>query len=130
MKVQIKDVKIGDKIYGTDGKWHKVLGKTEIEMPCVMYEITFSNGVVRCSDTHLWNVYVNGKRYLTDAMGLEDKDKIGLDKMYLGCHIGTKDGPTLVSLKRIPQEPVQCLVTDAPDNQFLIYTEDNHEQNE
>ncbi len=120
MKKPISEVKIGDKVMGTDGKWHKVIGKTEPKMAYIMYEITFSNGKVKCSDTHQWNVFVNDKMYTVDTMGIED----GLDELYKDCHVGTKDGPTIVGIKRIEPMMVQCLMTDAPDNQFLIYTEE------
>ena len=62
MKKAIKDVKIGDKVLGTDGKWHKVIGKTDIKIPYKMFEITFSNGKIKCTDTHQWNVFVKWLR--------------------------------------------------------------------
>lgn len=120
MKKHISEVKIGDKIMGTDGKWHRVIGKTEPKLANIMYEITFSNGKIKCSDTHQWNVYVNGKMYTVDAMGIED----GLEELYKGCHVGTKDGPTIEGIKRIEPMMVQCITTDADDNQFMIYTEE------
>ena len=43
MQKTIKDVKIGDKILGTDNKWHRVIDKTEVKIPYKMYKITFSN---------------------------------------------------------------------------------------
>ena len=52
MKKPIKDVKIGDKVMGTDGKWHKVIDKTETKLPFKMYKITFSNGSV-----FSWDLY-------------------------------------------------------------------------
>lgn len=119
MKKPIKDVKIGDKVLGTDGKWHKVIDKTEIKMPFKMYEITFSNGKIKCSDTHQWNVYIDKKMYTIDSMAIEQEFDF-----YKGRHVGTIDGPTIVSIKEIPPEPVQCITTDAKDNQFVIYTEE------
>lgn len=126
MQKKISDVKIGDKILGTDGKWHKVIGKTEPHIPYIMYALELSNGIIKCSDTHQWNVFVNGKMYTTDALGIED----GLEELYKGCHVGTKDGPTIVGIKRIEPEVVQCLITDAPDNQFMIYTEEKTKKEE
>lgn len=119
MKKAIKDVKVGDKVLGTDGKWHKVISKTEIKMPFKMYEITFSNGKIKCSDTHQWNVYIDTKMYTIDAMAIEQEFEFYKDR-----HIGTIDGPTIVSIKEISPEPVQCITTDAKDNQFVIYTEE------
>lgn len=116
MKKAIKDVKIGDKVLGTDGKWHKVVDKTEIKIPYKMYKITFSNGYIECSDTHQWNVYVNNNMYTMDAEGIfKDID------WYRGKHIGSVNGPTIVDIEEIEPKPVQCLTTSAKDHQFAVY---------
>ena len=117
MKKAIKDVKIGDKVLGTDGKWHKVIGKTDIKIPYKMYEITFSNGKIKCTDTHQWNVFINGKMYTIDTMAIQQEFEF-----YKDCHVGTSDGPTIENITEIPPEPSQCITTDAKDNQFVIYT--------
>ena len=49
MKKKISEIKIGDRVMGTDGKWHKVIGKTEVKLASIMYEITFSNGKIKCA---------------------------------------------------------------------------------
>lgn len=117
MKKTIAEVKIGDEVLGTDGKWHKVVNKTEVKLANNMYEITFSNGKVKCSDTHQWNIFINDKMYTTDAEGLFQEFE-----WYKNRHIGTIDGPIFLSIKKIPPELVQCITTDAKDNQFAIYT--------
>lgn len=119
MKKPISEVKIGDKIMGTDGKWYRVLDKTEPKLCTRMYEITFSNGKVKCSDTHQWNVYINDKMYTIDTMAIE----VEFD-FYKDRHVGVPDGPTILGIKKIEPMMVQCITTDAPDNQFLIYTEE------
>ena len=119
MKKKISEVKIGDRVMGTDGKWHKVIGKTEPKLCRSMFEIEFSNGKVKCADTHQWNIYVEDKMYTIDALGIYR----GID-FYAGKHIGTIDGPTVIGIKQIDPMVVQCITTDAKDNQFLIYTEE------
>lgn len=53
------DIKIGDKVYGDDGKLHHVLGIFPQGAKPV-YEIIFSDhSTVRCSDEHLWVVRDN-----------------------------------------------------------------------
>lgn len=116
MKKAIKDVKIGDKVLGTDGKWHKVIDKTEMKLATKMYEITFSNGKVKCADVHLWNVFVNDKMYTIDTMAIEQEFEF-----YKNRAVGIIDGPCILSIKEIPPEYVQCITTDAKDNQFMIY---------
>lgn len=116
MKKKISEIKIGDRVMGTDGKWHKVIGKTEVKLASIMYEITFSNGKIKCADTHQWNVFIDNKMYTIDSMAIESEFNFYKDR-----HVGTLDGPTIISIKRIEPELVQCITTDAKDHQFAIY---------
>ena len=119
MKKAIRDIQIGDSVLGTDGKFHKLIDKTKAKLSYNMYEIEFSNGKIRCSNTHQWNVYINGKMYTIDAEGIYQEFD-----WYKGRHVGIKNGPTIISIKKIEPEVVQCITTDAPDHQFAIYTEE------
>ena len=116
MKKTIKELKVGDLVLGTDGQYHKVVEKTDVKLSYNMYEITFSNGKVKCSNTHQWNVYINDKMYTIDAEGIYQQFDF-----YKNKHIGTIDGPTIIDIKKIDPELVQCITTDAPDHQFAIY---------
>ena len=117
MKKRIADVKIGDKIYGTDGKWHKVISKTDIKLSYNMYELTFDNDTtIKCANTHLWNIYIEDKMYTIDAEGLYQQFDF-----YKNRHIGTPNGHKFIGIKKIKPELVQCIETDAPDHQFAIY---------
>lgn len=117
MKKTIADVKIGDLVLGTDGKYHRVIEKTNVKLSYNMYEITFSNGTVKCSNTHQWNIFIEDKMYTTDAEGIYQEFD-----WYKGRHVGTVDGPTILSIQKAQPELVQCITTDAPDHQFAIYT--------
>lgn len=117
MKKAIKDVKIGDLVLGTDNKWHKVIDKTKCKLSNNMYEITFSNGLVKCDNLHQWNVFINSKMYTIDTEGIYQEFD-----WYKNRHVGTIDGPTIVSIRKIDPEIVQCITTDADDHQFAIYT--------
>lgn len=117
----IREIKVGDLVMGTDGKWHKVIEKTTQKLAWKMYEITFLQpnnelGTIKCSDTHQWNVFINNKEYTIDTMAIA-KD---LD-FYRDKHVGTKKGPIIKDIKAIPAEIVQCITTDAPDHQFAVY---------
>ena len=125
MKKTIRDIKEGDLVMGTDGKWHKVIEKTNIKLSYGMYKVTFSNGSVKCSNTHQWNIYVNDKMYTIDTEGLYQEYEF-----YKGKHIGTLNGPTFESIEKIPPELVQCITTDAPDHQFAIYVQGKDDKNE
>lgn len=116
----ISEINIGDRVKGTDGRWHKVIDKTKVRLSYKMYKITFNNGFVKCSDTHQWNVFVKDKEYTIDSMGIYQEFEF-----YKGCHVGTIDGPTIENIEKIPEELVQCITTDAPDHQFAIYVTPN-----
>ena len=64
-----KDIRIGDYIYGEDGKLHEVIGVFPQGFKPI-YEITFTDGATcRCSDEHLWT-YITPKlreKYGKDA---------------------------------------------------------------
>ena len=56
------DLKIGDKIFGSDGKSHNVIGVFPQGKKNI-YEITFSDGVkTNCCDDHLWIVRDQNRR--------------------------------------------------------------------
>lgn len=116
MKKKIKDIQVGDLVLGTDGNWHKVIEKTNVKVSYNMYEIEFTNGFVKCSDTHLWNIFIEDKMYTIDAEGIYQEFD-----WYKNRHVGTIDGPTIVNIKKCEPELVQCITTDAPDHQFAIY---------
>lgn len=60
--INMGDVKVGDEVFGEDGKSHKVLGVfPQGKKP--VYELTFSDGSkCRCSDEHLWTVSTNNRK--------------------------------------------------------------------
>lgn len=54
---EIKDIQVGDKVAGTDGGFHDVLGVYPQEGLRPMFRVKFSNGaVVDCDADHLWTV--------------------------------------------------------------------------
>lgn len=57
----IKNIKIGQKIIGNDGKLTKIIGKSPIfHKKC--YEIVFSNGeTITASEDHLWSIITKSK---------------------------------------------------------------------
>lgn len=71
----IEKLKIGDKVYGEDGKLHKVLGIYPQGKKQV-WEVEFSDGtVIKCCNEHLWNIQTasmrgnHSKHYLTLTLG-------------------------------------------------------------
>ena len=58
---KMKDVKVGDKVYGEDGELHSVTGVYP-QGVLDIWEVKFSDGSsVECSKDHLWTVRINSK---------------------------------------------------------------------
>lgn len=115
--VKMGDIKVGDKVIGSDGKPKKVLGVYPQGLKNI-YEITFNDGVTaRSCDEHLWNVntYIrnwrknhfftktlreiidgglqfkngNNKWYIPIVKPIEFEDKeLKIEPYVLGCLLG------------------------------------------
>lgn len=76
----IKNIKIGQKIIGNDGKLTKIIGKSPIfHKKC--YEIVFSNGeTITASEDHLWSVITKSKSdYYSTAKTITTSEvKVGM----------------------------------------------------
>lgn len=80
---KMKDIKVGDKVYGSDGNLYDVTNKTDLQKNVDIYEIHFeTNFSIKCCKDHLWLVYndKNEKQILTT---LELKDKVSQGKYYI-----------------------------------------------
>ena len=73
----MKDIQIGDELYGRDGNLYQVTNKTELQENLEMYNVNFDNGFsIKCCKDHLWLVYDNkGKEYIYNTKTLIDKLK-------------------------------------------------------
>lgn len=123
MKKRIVDVKIGDKILGTDGNYYSVIDKTPVHIPTKVYSISFTNGNVICSDTHQWTVHTsdNSYSYVTEAEDLfRNKDWFIENDIHFGRY---EDNIKLLDVSLVEQTECVCITTNSPDNQFLIYTD-------
>ena len=88
--VSMGDLKVGDKIFGRDGKLTNITYITETMYDHEVYEIEFDNGdVIKADAEHLWNIdksgWVNGEKTLTtkqilDHMGTIHKPFIHFTK--------------------------------------------------
>ena len=116
--VDIGSLKEGDKVIGSDGKWHNIR-ILPIHKPKSMYMIEFTNGVVKCSGDHEWGLVDQ-----TNNVVLRTEDIFKELKYIQHLYVGKLDGPKIVSIKKIKPEPVRCIeVLDSDDNLFEILTE-------
>jgi hypothetical protein len=56
--IKMEDIKVGDKVYGSDGKLCNVVSKTSKQHNVSMYRISLRDGrTIECCEDHLWKVY-------------------------------------------------------------------------
>lgn len=73
--IKMKEVKVGTKVYGEDGKLHNVTAVYDHEDKN-MYKVTFTDGrSLICCDEHLWKVYTPKLRETNRKLG-EDRHKV------------------------------------------------------
>jgi len=58
----IKDIEVGDKVYGSDGKLANVTGTTILQTNLNFYKITLRDGrTIECCEDHMWKVWDKNK---------------------------------------------------------------------
>ena len=71
---RIGDVKIGDKVIGSDGKSHNVIGVYPQGVKPV-YEVIFNDGYsVECADEHLWTIFNEKEKKTLTTKEIEKLD--------------------------------------------------------
>lgn len=72
---KIKNIKIGDKVYGSDGKLYDVTNKTDLQKNVDIYTVYFETNVsVKCCADHQWLIYNDsGKSEVVTTLKLKEK---------------------------------------------------------
>lgn len=125
-KVSIRDIKVGDKVLGTDNNYYDVIDKTPFHIPTKVYSISFTNGNVICSDTHQWTIHTsdNSYSYVTESEDLfRNKDWFIENDIHFGRY---EDNIKLIDVSLVEQTECVCITTNSPDSQFLIYTDNGN----
>lgn len=116
--VDIGSLQEGDMVIGSDGKWHNI-EILPIHTPEKMFQIEFTNGIIKCSGDHEWNLVDS-----TNNIVLRTEDIYKHLKNVEHLYIGKIGGPKIISIKKIKPEPVRCIrVLDSDDNLFEVLTE-------
>lgn len=109
--IRMGDVKVGDMIYGQDGRLHRVVGVFP-QGEKMSYKVTFSDGSsVECCEEHLWTVRNRRKQTFETCM-LKDIVENGLyDGEYMKWYVPMTQ-PVEFSKKELPLDPyvVGCLI--------------------
>ena len=116
-----KDLQPGDQVFGTDGKWHDV-EILPIHVPETMFEIEFSNGIIKCSGDHQWTLFDHVGTALiisTDTMYDERKDFVKYK-----FNFGKANGPVMVDIRSVKPMEVRCVsLKDSDDMLFEVFTD-------
>lgn len=122
----IGELREGDQVLGTDGKWHNIkILNTEL-LP--MYRIVTEAGCVNASYNHRWAIFeeveVNGKP-IKDRYEYSSVELFGQLDKFRGSNIGLEDGPRLLDVISLGEAECRCIeVLDSEDHQFEIITDD------
>lgn len=124
---EIADVRIGDQVM-MNGHWYEVKDVLPPFMPKSMFEVSLENGWVHCTADHQWKLFLG-----TECMGNFDTASMlnMLQSFEEPLHVGSENGPQLLSVESIPPEMSCCLVVDSPDHQFEIILfpyDENHKK--
>lgn len=120
-KKYIKDVNVGDRIYGADGKLTTIIDKVDYYNQ-MQYKVTFDDGrYTYCGDGHLWEVYkVGGSKDRSYVLPLKE-----IRKNYLGHKrkegerksiVGKRDTRYFIKLC----EPLQYTEKDLPIDPYFL----------
>ena len=151
----IKDAKVGDKIYGADGKLTTIVSK-EIYDNQLQYEVKFSDGrIIECGGGHLWGVWHRSHaKWKYSVKSLNDimlnykykregdfryfipisapieysEKKLPLDPYYLGLWLGDGNSHN-TGITTKDDEIVDYLYSFAKDNELHIKENQNKYKN-
>lgn len=142
----IGELKPGDKVKGTDGKWYEI-EILPIHTPERMFEISFgyknikmekddkSNnnnnnkfinneeniiniGNIRCSGDHLWTLFDSNTK---TPLVLETKTIFENVDWLKECNWGSIEGPKIINIKEIEPIPSRCIsLKDSDDMLFEV----------
>lgn len=112
----IKDVHVGDKIYGADGKLTTIIDRADYNNQ-MQYEVTFEDGrKTYCGDGHLWEIYkVGGSGEQSYVLPLKE-----LRKNYLGYEGKVGDTKRIVGKKDSKYYVKQTSPIDYPEKDLKI----------
>lgn len=115
---KMKDIKVGDFVFGSDGKPTEVIATTDIMHDRDCYNVEFSNGaIVRCDKSHLWPVNIKapprpGHVTITTA---RIKNILEFTKLLYTIQPGLE----IVSVAQTESVPVKCITVKNEDGIYL-----------
>lgn len=109
--IKLGEVKIGDRVFSSNGNPVEVIGIGERFYERAGYRIVFSDGEVVCGDTHLWRVVrhkrkrpvlKNGKR---GSISYRESEIVEARELHVGDDIGVLENPIVGPIRELPIDP-------------------------
>ena len=110
---KIKDIEVGDKVYGSDGKLANVTGTTILQENLDFYKITLRDGrTIECCKDHRWKIWDKNKN--------KDKDNIVWSEVKTSELVGNYFNVRKDSKSKIPGKLTKEYRYALPINQPLL----------
>lgn len=122
---ELRDVKIGDRVFDSKGNPINVTGFSEIKESETLYKIILDNFEIKSDGDHRFPVNVNGTyevHTMEEIYHLYNNDN---DVLF----IGNQQDYVIRLIEIIPNELVRCLEVDSKDHLFLITNKGNRDWN-
>ena len=110
------ELKVGDYVYGDDGKPTKIIYESPIFLGHKCYQITFSdNETIVCNAEHLWEVIINDNKEVLNTSTIASIWKPNV------IRVRTVDGKfkTMKYLKEVESVPTKCITVDNKSHLYL-----------
>lgn len=126
----MEDIKVGDIVYGKDGKETNVIFATEIQYNRECYRLHFSNNDTIIADAeHLWELYKDNKssilktKYIIDTYSnyfIYKPMKIDNTDINKECFYTDKNSKIYINkIEKTNSVPVKCIQVDNKDHIYL-----------
>lgn len=117
--IDLKDLKQGDRVLGSDGRWHDINILPQ-HKPKRMFQLETTSGNVKCSDNHEWTLV----DHIGTSFTVSTEEIFKMKEKVFGTFVGVVDGPKLIGIKKIKPEASMCVaVVDSDDLLFEIMTD-------
>lgn len=117
--VTMGELRLGDLVFGADGKPYPVLGKSNIKTANRCFRVEFSDGTSVIADAgHKWGYYLDGAYVVGNTLNiinLLNRNQL----IALPITPFNQEQRFIVNVTEVDPVPVQCIAVDSPDHLYL-----------
>ena len=119
---KIRDIKVGDKVYGSDGKLANVISKTSLQRNVNMYRITLRDGrQIECCEDHQWKVWSKYKNQRSKDIIWSVLSTKELAKNYFNIRKDSKASTYKECKEYHYALPINLPLLDEDEKEYLIH---------